>query len=195
MVEVTVVKEGKGGILGLGADNAVVRVRPLTTPPKIDIAEVAKEVLERLLALLGVAATITYESQPMDKDEEEEEEATSIIFNISGDDLGILIGRRGQTVDSLQYILRLILEHRTKAWVPIMVDVAGYKQRRYQALQEFAQQMAEKVRTKGTPFTFEPMPAYERRLIHMALAKDPEVTTESTGMGETRKVVISLRER
>jgi len=192
-VEVSVVKEGKSGILGLGSEEAVVRVTPLLPVTKSDVGKVAKEALETLLALMGVAGSVVPQAQPII--EGEKEATTSIALNIKGDDLGILIGRRGQTLSCLQYIVRLIVGHQTKAWVPIVIDVEGYKQRRYQALQAFARYMAEQVKTKGTPSTLEPMSAYERRIIHLALADHPDVTTQSIGQGEARRVVIMPREQ
>ncbi len=178
----------------MGAEEALVRVEPLTSISKkeTDIAETAKGVLERLLTLMGVTGSIMLQTQPIVK----EEEATSpIVLNINGDDLGILIGRRGQTLSCLQHIVRLIVVHQTKAWVPIIIDVQGYKQRRYQALQTLAWRLAEQVKASGTPFTLEPMPAYERRIIHLALADSLDVTTQSTGEGEARKVVIQPKKQ
>jgi spoIIIJ-associated protein len=193
-VEVSIVKEGRAGILGIGAEDAVVRVQKLVPVPEkgSDVAEIAKDVLERLLTLMGVAGSVVPQAQPIVVGGEEA--GTSIAFDIKGDDLGILIGRRGQTLAGLQYILRLIVGHHTKTWVPIVVDVGGYKQRRYQALQVLARHMAEQVQTRGAPFTLEPMPAYERRIIHLTLADHPDVTTESTGEGEGRRVVILPKE-
>ena len=178
--------------MGLGADEAVVRVMPLVPVPGADITEAVKDILERLLTLMGVDGSVIPQTQPI---VEGEETTVSISFNIKGDDLGILIGRRGQTLSCLQYITRLIVGHQMEAWVPIIIDVEGYKQRRYQALQAFARQMAEQVKTRETPFTLEPMPAYERRIIHLALADHPDVITESIGQGEARRVVILPREQ
>jgi len=192
-VEVTVVKEGRPGILGLGADEAVVRVSPLACLPKSDVVEVAKEILERLLTLMGVIASVVPQAPPFV--EGGEEASASVAFDIRGDDLGILIGRRGQTLACLQYIVRLVVGHQTKTWALIVIDVQGYKQRRYQALQTFARQMAEQVKTKEAPFSFEPMSAYERRIIHLTLADYPDVITESIGQGEARRVVILPREQ
>ncbi len=194
-MEVTVVKEGKHGILGLGAEEAKVRVRPLAkVPEKVDetvgetVGETVKGVLETLLERMGVEAAVASQTKPP---LEGGGEASDVVaLDVTGDDLGILIGRRGQTLASLQYIVRLIVAHQTKARVPIVVDVEGYKQRRYEALQALAHRMAEQVRVRGRPFTLEPMMAYERRIIHLALADDPDVTTESVGEGEARKVVI-----
>ena len=189
-VEITVLKEGKQGILGLGSEEAMVRVEPLASEPD-NMDEVAREVLEMLLTRMGVTASVECQTKPP----EEEGTGEVITLDVSGDDLGILIGRRGQTLSSLQYVVRLILAHQTQARVPIVIDVEGYKQRRYEALQALAQRMAEQVKAKGRPFTLEPMLAYERRIIHLALADDPDVTTESVGEGETRKVVIMPREQ
>jgi spoIIIJ-associated protein len=191
-VEVNVIREGKSGILGIGAEEAIIQVTPISKP-KGDAAEVAREIVEHLLQLLGVTATI--ESQVLPVVAEEKEAAPAVALNIKGDDLGILIGRRGQTLAALQYIVRLLVGQQVKSWVPIVIDVEGYKQRRYQALESFARQMAERVKTKGAPFTLEPMPAYERRIVHMALANHPDVITESIGQGETRKVVIQPKNK
>jgi spoIIIJ-associated protein len=193
-VEISVVKEGRSGILGLGAEDAVVRVKPLAPASEqgSDIAETVKGVLEKMLALMGVAGSLVPQAQPIV--DEEQEATTSAAFNIEGEDLGILIGRRGQTLACLQYIVRLIVGHQTKAWEPIFIDVEGYKQRRYQGLQLLARHMAEQVQARGEPFTLEAMSAYERRIVHLTLADHPDVITESTGQGEARRVVILPKE-
>lgn len=152
-----------------------------------EITEVAKSVLEALITKMGVVASVVPQAKPV---AEGEEAATSVNLDIKGDDLGILIGRRGQTLACLQYLVRLIVGHQTKAWVPIIVDVEGYKQRRYEALQALAWRLAEQVKARRIPFTLEPMLAYERRIIHLALADDADVATESIGEGEARRVVI-----
>ncbi len=188
-VEVNVVSEGKSGILGLGAEPAVVRVTPLAAPAAVtesiaNVAETATSVLEKLLELMGVSAAVTSQAN------EAGEAPASITLNVGGEDLGILIGRRGLTLSSLQYLVRLMVSHETKTREPIIIDVEGYKQRRYQNLEAYARQMAEKVKLTRKPFTFEPMSSFERRIIHVALSGDPDVTTESMGEGEARKVVI-----
>ena len=115
---------------------------------------------------------------------------SSVGLNIEGEDLGILIGRRGQTMASLQHVVRLIVAHQMQVRMPIVIDVEGYKQRRCEGLRALARRLAEQVKARRMPFTMEPMSAFERRVIHLALADHPDVTTESTGVGETRKVVI-----
>ncbi|MDD5081887.1 MAG: KH domain-containing protein [Dehalococcoidales bacterium] len=165
----------------------------LPTPEREKIAELARSILEKLVSLMGVVATVV--PQPPSSEQQPEGETAPISFNILGEDLGILIGRRGWTLSCLQYIVRLIVGHQTEAWVPIMIDVEGYKQRRYESLQALAWRIAEQVKTRRVPFTLEPMSAYERRIIHLALADHPDVTTQSIGEGETRKVVVLLREK
>ena len=196
-VKVDVVSEGKPGLLGIGAEEAIIIVELLTPRPEPeeseteseeDIAGIAESILERLLELMELEATI--QRQTFQTTNGEEQVTSPLAFNVMGDDLGILIGRRGQTLATLQYMLRLMVSHQTKVWTPIVIDVEGYKQRRSEALQALAVRMAEQVRTRGTPFTLEPMPAYERRIIHLALADHPNVTTESIGEGDLRKVVI-----
>ncbi len=173
--------------MGLGAEEARIRVEPLVpAPEESDIADAAKGILEALLSMMGVAASVA----PPARSFVEGEATAPIAFDIKGDDLGILIGRRGQTLSCLQYIVRLIVGHQTEAWVPIIIDVEGYKQRRYEALQALAWRIAEQVKAGGEPFTLEPMSAYERRIIHLTLAEHPDVTTQSIGEGEARQVVI-----
>ena len=152
-----------------------------------NVTEVAKGVLEALLEKMGIVASVVLQAKPVTEGEGVTDPA---VFDIEGEDLGILIGRRGQTLACLQFVVRLIVGHQTKDWVPIIIDVEGYKQRRYEKLHTLAKNLAEQVKARRVPFTLEPMLAYERRIIHLALADDPDVTTESIGEGESRKVVI-----
>jgi len=180
--EVEVVNEGKSGILGMGAEEAVIRVKPLP-PPGDDLVEIAKEILNKLLDLLEVTAEV--EVLP---------DQIPVTFNIQGDDLGILIGRHGQTIASLEYIVRLIIAGRLESWQPLFIDVGGYRERRRSSLQELALHLAEQVKLRQHAITLESMPASERRIIHLALAEHPEVVTHSIGVGEDRKVVISPKQ-
>lgn len=188
-VEVTVLKKGRLGILGLGAEEARIRVRRLdqALASGKDIIEVAKEVVEELLNRMAIPAAVRLEGSAVRE--------TAIKFNIEGDDLGILIGRRGQTLASFQYIVRLILTNRVKGWVPVSVDVEGYKKRRYEALRSLALRIADQVKATCRPMTLEPMPADERRIVHLALADRTDVTTQSVGVGEGRKVTIMTNRR
>jgi spoIIIJ-associated protein len=193
MIKVTVLKEGKSGILGIGAEEAQIRVEPIEKstllPDEINVEEAAKQILKELLRLMGFQAKVIAEKSFVGEDDET---LVPLTFNITGDDdVGILIGRHGQTMSSLQYIMRIILSRQLDNPPPVIIDIDGYKRRRYDALRETAKRLAEQVKTRRIPFTLEPMPAIERRIIHLALANDPNVTTQSTGEGEARKVVIS----
>jgi len=154
-----------------------------------EIYETAKGILEKLLELMDLTATVALSEEFTAIDEEGN--TSSIGLNIEGEDLGILIGRRGQTMVSLQHIVRLIMSHHTQERLPIVLDVEGYKQRRCEGLRALAMRLADQVNMRKMPFAMEPMTAFERRVIHLALADHPDVMTESTGVGDARKVVIT----
>jgi spoIIIJ-associated protein len=184
-VEIDVVKKGRSGVLGVGAEEAIVKVKLLDKKKKDDIAGEAKTVLETLIDHLGITADVNIVegsngNQP-------------ITLNIQGDDLGVLIGRRGQALSSLQYVVKLIIAEKFKLWAQITVDIEGYKKRRYEALKNLALRVADQVKTSKRSMNLEPMPADERRIIHLALADNPDVSTHSIDYGERRKVVIQLR--
>ena len=160
-----------------------------TSERQQEIFETAKKVLEELLSLMDLPGKVIPSDEFTATDENGE--ISSIGLNIEGEDLGILIGRRGQTMVSLQYIVRLIMVHKMQVQMPIVLDVEGYKQRRCEGLRILATRLAEQVKTRKVPFTMEPMTAFERRVVHITLAGHPDVTTESTGVGEARKVVIT----
>ena len=186
-IEVVVLRKGRMGVLGVGAEEAKIKVRLLDgADSKNNMASEAKEILRTLIQCLGIDAEIHITS---------ELEVLPITLNIEGDDLGALIGRHGQALASLQYILRLIVSEKLKTWVPINIDVAGYKMRRYESLRKLALRLADQVKTSRRLINLEPMPADERRIIHLALADHPDVITQSTGAGEERKVMILLRKR
>jgi spoIIIJ-associated protein len=189
-VEITVISPGKGGILGLGSEDAIIQVNVLKNGNIKDTSDIdkAKEFLNNLLVKMGFNAEIEVISP--EEEYNEEGEVNPTVFNIKGEDTGSLIGRRGQTLDALQYLVRLITSKRTDLRSSIMVDVENYKQHRYEDLKVLALNVAEQVKTSKTSFRLEPMPAFERRIIHLTLANHPDVTTESTGEGEYRKVVV-----
>jgi spoIIIJ-associated protein len=189
-VEITVLSAGKGGILGIGAEEAKIQVELLKSGniQETSEIEVAKDVLNKLLTKMGFHSQI--EVTIPEAAFNDEGEANPVIFNVTGDDLGILIGRRGQTLDALQYLVRLIASKETRSKTPILVDIENYKQRRYADLRVLALNIAEQVKASKTSLKLEPMPAFERRIIHLTLANHPNVTTESIGEGEFRKVVV-----
>lgn len=194
-VKVTVLREGKHGILGLGSEDAVVRVEVIVpeeadesqgSSPDREVVKTSIEVIKKLIAIMGLSASVTPETVSPSESSEEK----TIFFDIRGEDLGILIGRRGQTLSCLQYLVRLILTHRLGQQVSINIDIEGYKKRRYESLRELALRLAEQVKSRRIPFTLEPMPPDERRVIHLALASQPHIATKSVGEGDERKVVI-----
>jgi spoIIIJ-associated protein len=184
-VEVVVLKKGKSGIFGFGSEEVKVRVTPLAKLPSNegDTGIMAKTVLEEILALIKVSASVVLLGRGVG-------ETGTIQLDIRGEDLGILIGRRGETLSSLQYLVNLIVSRRVKAHVGVVVDVEGYRQRRYESLRLLAQRLAEQVKSTGRPVILEPMPANERRIIHLELKDNPYVTTQSIGQGDERKVSI-----
>jgi spoIIIJ-associated protein len=189
-VEITVLNEGKSGILGLGAEEAKIAVRllePETVGDK-EALEGAKIILQNILAKMGVQASISVKQQNAGINGDEEPHP--VVLNVEGSDLGVLIGRRGQTLDALQYLTRLIISRQIQSKIPVIVDVEDYKQRRYEDLRTLALNVAEQVKASKRSFRLEPMPAFERRIIHLTLAGDPDLTTESLGEGESRKVVV-----
>jgi spoIIIJ-associated protein len=185
-VEVTVVKKGRSGVLGMGVEEAKIKVRLKLEPgEKADAVEVAKEVLETLIKLMKITAEVSVLQENAGE--------LPVTLNIEGEDLGVLIGRRGQALTSLQYVVRLIVAEKLKVWIPINIDIAGYKKRRYESLQNLALRLAEQVKSNRRLIMLEPMPADERRIIHLALADHPDVTTQSMGEGDMRKVAILLK--
>lgn len=197
-VEVDVLSEGKAGLMGLGAEEARVRARLISTEQvepgqeSEDIAT-ARATLETLLSKLGIVDT-SIETQPGASVMPSEDAGDTVVLVIKGDDLGMLIGRRGQTLACIQYLLRLMVANQIKAFVPLIVDVNDYRQRRFKALLALAIHTAEEVKEKRMPCALEPMSAFERRIVHMTLTEHPDVTTQSIGVGEARKVVVILKE-
>lgn len=153
------------------------------------VAPVARQTLEEILEKMGIQAHIEdYIKQPQD-----EEDYHKLVLNVRGRDLGVLIGRRGETLDSLQFLTRLIVGREVERWVNLVVDVEGYRARRERSLRQLAQRMAERAVATGRRQVLEPMPAAERRIVHVTLRNHAEVATESVGQDENRKVTIFLR--
>jgi spoIIIJ-associated protein len=162
--------------------------KPKAQPSTED--QVGREILAEMLELMGIQAQV----EILEGDElAEEGESPAPVLNITGGDLGILIGRRGETLGALQYLIRLMVSHRLKHWTDLVVDVENYRVRRHRALRSLALRVAERVAQTGRPQALEPMPAYERRTVHIALRNHPLVKTQSVGEGERRKVTIIPR--
>jgi spoIIIJ-associated protein len=196
-VEVEILAEGSRGLLGLGAEQARVRVtvsEPELYPLEEQVAEetgavgegvgeLAAAALRDLLRQMGIEARVLLR-------EPYEGKTSPLVLDVEGDDLGILIGRQGETLRDLQYITRLIVSRKAQRWVNVFVDVGGYKRRREGVLTELAQRMADRAIAEQRAIPLEPMPPHERRIVHLALADHELVTTESSGEGQRRKVVI-----
>ena len=165
---------------------AVVETKAL--PLDAGEVQVGVTVLENLLQMMGLEASVTPRPPETPGDGAG---MIEVVYDIEGDDLGILIGRRGQTLLSLQYLLNLMVSKQTDRRVAFGVDVDSYRRRREEALVSLARRMASRVRGTGRSVTLEPMPPNERRIVHLALADDQAVMTVSIGEGEARKVAIT----
>lgn len=159
-------------------------------PPELE--DIALEVLTTLLDKMGALAAVEVVSRGGAVDPVSGE-VSPLILNVVGDDLGVLIGRRGETLRSLQFMTRLIVSRRLGVWPNLVVDVEGYKARREESLRALALRIANQVRKSHEAMALEPMPANERRIVHLALRDDPDVYTESTGKEDRRKVQILPR--
>ena len=230
-MQIDVVSEGRGGLLGIGSEPAVVRVTLLeSADAPADVAEsedtaelpdalaefaafgddldddvdvdddyeeeeeetpevvsVGYDVLSTLLGQMGVVADV-YLREPYTGDEE------GPVFEIEGDDSGLLIGTRGETLRALQFIVSFLVSRRMGERTNLLVDVEGYQQRRYDSVANLARRVAHRVAQRGRSIPLEPMPPNERRQVHMALADYDGVVTESDGHGDRRKVVIHPEE-
>ncbi len=173
-----VVSEGSTGFLGMFAKPAIIKVEQ-----KADMTERAKEFLDRLFGAMKVETEI--------KAQMEDEENMSI--EISGPDMGILIGKRGQTLDSIQYLTSLYVNKESESYIRVKIDTENYRERRKETLETLAKNIAYKVKRTRKSVYLEPMNPYERRIIHSALQNDKYVCTKSEGEEPYRKVVVMLK--
>lgn len=181
-IEYEVIEKGSNGFLGLiGKQDAVIKVRK-----KSNLLDDTYEFLNKLFAAMNmeVKSEIDYN-----------EENRTMNIDFSGDEMGILIGKRGQTLDSLQYLISLVVNKESDAYIKVKVDTEDYRERRKQALENLAKNLSYKVKRTRRPVTLEPMNPYERRIIHSALQNDRYVDTHSEGDEPYRKVVITLKRR
>ncbi len=150
-----------------------------------------RRILEGILDRMDVEAYVSVQHSTSTGPEGETQH--SIMLYVEGLDeetVGIMIGRRGETLRSLQFLLNTLVNRHVGRWPQIVIDVGNYRQRRQESLEGLARRVAEQVRATGRPQALDPMQAYDRRIVHMALREDPTVYTESTGEGETRKITI-----
>ncbi len=187
-VEIEVISEGKKGWLFLKGEPAKVKIT-VKEPPNVE--EVAKETLANLVQKMGfkakVVSRIGYDMVG------EEGEEPPLVLNLTGYSLGMLVGRKGEILSALQLLTRAIVSRKVSQNANIIVDVENYRARRWKYLSRLALRMAEKVERTHRTVVLEPMPPYERRIIHLALKNHPTVTTKSIGEGEKRRVTIFLK--
>ncbi len=202
-VTVEILAESKKGVLGIGSRKARVRAslrktlaleeegRQEEQKPKEEglteerleaVRENGKEILAEIIRLMGIEATI--EIKPGDSREE-------IILNIQGGDGGLLIGRRGQTLEALQYMVsRMVSDRRGLEALPLIVDTENYRDRRRKTLEDMALRLGEKAKRKRTAVSIDSLSARDRRIIHLTLEDDPWLTTKSLGRGDYRRLLI-----
>jgi spoIIIJ-associated protein len=231
-LQIEVITQGRGGVFGIGAEPARIRVRPPAPPPVVqdpvapesqrevipetprqapaeapiedeegfpeteqeprreprkeapaasaDLPGDAREVLDGLLRSMGFDAQVSVRSTE-----------NPIILAVSGQNLGVLIGRRGDNLASLQFMVNLILSKGRRQWPRVVIDVENYRARREESLRSLADRIAYRVGRNGRPFTLEAMPASDRRVIHLALRERGGIETYSIGEGVSRRVVIA----
>jgi spoIIIJ-associated protein len=150
--------------------------------------EYAGDVVKDIVRLIGIDVEVEIGEEPVTYADENDSDIT--VLNINGEGTEILIGRKGQVLEALQHLVRVIVSNNYKTKKQIVLDVNGYRQRRYEDLKILALNIAEQVKSTNRSFKMEPMNAFERRIIHLTLIDDPEVETESVGEGESRKVVV-----
>jgi spoIIIJ-associated protein len=162
---------------GPDATGGEVEEREPATPE--EVAEVAQEFVDGLLSAMGLEAEV-----------KSSVEGESAFVDVAGESLGVLIGRRGQTLDALQELARTAVQRRLRSRVRLLVDVEGYRARRRTSLAEYAKQIAERAKQRGTEIELEPMNSFERKIVHDAVAEVEGATSFSEGEEPTRKVVV-----
>ena len=173
--EIEVIDEGKKGFLGLfGSVRAVVKVRE-----KVDNIEQTRQFLHEVATNMGIDVEIDVEQVDQ-----------HVTFNLTGEKIALLIGRRGKTLNALQYLTQLVLNKETEQFYSVTVDAEGYRKRREKTLIDLAKKMAQKATRVKRKVSLEPMPAYERKIIHTALQDETSVSTYSNGKEPHRHIVI-----
>jgi len=176
-LEIVVLEKATKGFLGFGSKDAVIKATVKFNPEKA-----AKDFLREMFVAMGIIVNI--ETKLKDK---------QLLINLSGDDMGILIGKRGQTLDSIQYLVNLVVNKGNAPYLSITIDTENYRQRRKETLESLAYNLAKKVKQTGKKVVLEPMNPYERRIIHSSLQNNKFVTTYSEGEEPYRNVVIALK--
>ncbi|MFQ9514201.1 MAG: RNA-binding cell elongation regulator Jag/EloR [Eubacterium sp.] len=180
-LEYEVVEKGGSGFLGFGSKPAIIKARKIQS-----VEDIAGEFLNKVFAAMELTAKI-------DINIEENEKENIVNINVIGDDMGILIGKRGQTLDSLQYLVSLVINKESDKFNRVKLDTENYRERRKATLENLAKNIALKVKRIKKPVALEPMNPYERRIIHSALQNDKYCTTKSEGEEPYRHVVVMLK--
>ncbi len=172
-----IVDEGSAGFLGLGSKPAIIKAAK-----KFSIEDTAKDFLQNVFEAMNLTVLITIKY---------DEETKNMEIDLSGDEMGVLIGKRGQTLDSLQYLVSLVVNKESEDYIRIKIDTENYRERRKETLENLAKNIAYKVKRSRRPVSLEPMNPYERRIIHSALQNDKYVSTHSEGDEPFRRVVVT----
>ena len=175
-----VLDKGSSGFLGIGSRPAKISARRI-----LDTRGKIEEFLAQVFGAMQIKVNINIE---------DDMENRTINIDLSGEDMGVLIGKRGQTLDSLQYLVSLVINKDEEEYIRVKMDTENYRQRRKDTLENLAKNIAFKVKRTGKPVTLEPMNPYERRVIHSALQNDRYVETHSEGEEPFRRVVVTLKE-
>ncbi len=177
-LEYEIVEEGSTGFLGFKSKEAVIRARV-----KNSVEDIAKDFLNQVFAGMDMMVSINATF---------DEAENTLSIDLFGDEMGLLIGKRGQTLDSIQYLTSLVINKSEDDYIRVKVDTENYRERRKETLENLAKNISYKVKRTKKKFALEPMNPYERRIIHSALQGDKYVTTHSEGEEPYRRVVISL---
>jgi Predicted RNA-binding protein len=178
-LEYEVIEEGSSGFLGIGSKPAVIKAKVKNT-----VSDNAKQFLSDVFDAMKLTVVIDVKYDELDN---------SMDIDLSGDEMGVLIGKRGQTLDSLQYLVSLVVNKESENYIRVKVDTENYRQRRKETLENLAKNIAYKVKRTKRSVSLEPMNPYERRIIHSALQNDKYVTTHSEGDEPFRRVVVTLK--
>ncbi|MCM1541158.1 MAG: protein jag [Blautia sp.] len=181
-LEYTVLDEGSNGFLGIGSRPAVIKAAAKIE--EISVEDAAKNFLNDVFSAMHMMVVVDIKYDETDH---------SMDIDLSGDEMGVLIGKRGQTLDSLQYLVSLVVNKGSEEYIRVKVDTENYRQRRKETLENLAKNIAYKVKRTKRPVSLEPMNPYERRIIHSALQNDKYVTTYSEGEEPFRRVVVTVR--
>lgn len=177
-----VLEEGSAGFLGIGSKPALIKAAAKIE--ELSIEETASQFLEDVFAAMNMIVKIDVQYDEIER---------TMDIDLSGDEMGVLIGKRGQTLDSLQYLVSLVVNKETEEYVRVKVDTENYRQRRKETLENLAKNIAYKVKKTRRSVSLEPMNPYERRIIHSALQNDRYISTHSEGDEPFRRVVVNYK--